>query len=63
MFLERKVTAEIRGGEPFRHFSAIQGWDALQYSVCTLSISELHQEITCPFSLHCQKSGILNTET
>lgn len=33
MFLERKITAEIRGGEPFRHFSAIQGWDALQYSV------------------------------
>ena len=38
MFLERKITAEIRGGEPFRHFSAIQGWDALQYSVCTFSV-------------------------
>ena len=34
MFVERKVTAALRGGEPFRHFSAIQGLDALRYTVC-----------------------------
>lgn len=33
MFVERKVTAALRGGEPFRHFSAIQGLDALRYTV------------------------------
>lgn len=36
MFVERKIIATLRGGEPFRHFSAIQGWDALKYGIDVL---------------------------
>ena len=41
MFVERKISSEMHGGEPLRQFLASEGWKTLQEAV---SVKEVHTE-------------------
>lgn len=36
MFVERKITSRLNGGEPLRHFLANEGWKTLQEAVSVM---------------------------